>query len=618
MTKKVLKKKGDKKYKVRLSKDKHQTRNYLDELYVNNFKGIEDNNKPIKFAKKITLLFGKNSAGKSSILQAIKLIQQSLENENDLVLNPTKSYTGGIFFPSYKDLVSRGDLNKSISLGITSNEVSTFTDPYNPKIKELIKMDDNKKSIIKKFNFTKKEIICDEVDFYSSTDDSKKFISLKNDLFNFKSLPSEKKYFKSQISFIANKFAFKELFEETYKNRKKILTYINRCIDWRDEFNNLMNKRMNKKTSKKEIDKTSNLLNKLFSEFEKPNKFSPANFQFPPIKKKLSGKLDSHKKFLINLKNNYESFLGYISEDIKSCKRYLYRNNILYSKDQIEDTIPKQLELDERKELIKAALSYSSLAEFLCFVVTEINNEKSLLEVREQRLPTKDGFAGKTLSPVQMISYCNDMISRTVKSMLIFQGQKALPDVYQTSSSEDNFIGYNYEYLPKVIENNKNIINKWLKHFGYDFEIVTRTIDQTGTTFIQHKKSKFKINYKYGGLGAENVLPVISQSVAANNKIIIFEEPERRAHPGLQVKLADLFVECSKKNQFIIETHSENLLLGILKNIRDKKISHKDVQVSYVYIEKDQTKIDELILNENGQFESNWRHGFFTERVDLL
>ena len=68
-------------------------------------------------------------------------------------------------------------------------------------------------------------------------------------------------------------------------------------------------------------------------------------------------------------------------------------------------------------------------------------------------------------------------------------------------------------------------------------------------------------------------------------------------------------MECSKQNQFIIETHSENLLLGILKNIRDKKISHKDVQVSYVYIDKDQTKVDELELNENGQFESNWRHG---------
>ena len=618
MTKKNLKKKSEKKYKVRLARDKNQTRNYLDQLFVNNFKGIEDNNKPIKFAKKITLLFGKNSAGKSSILQAIKLIQQSLENENDLVLNPSKSYQGGIFFPSYKDLVSKGDLNKSISLGITSNEVSTFTEPLMPKNKDLIKTDPNKKSIIKKFSFRKKQISCDEIDFYSTTDDINKFVSLKNEIFNFKELSSEKKYFKSKISFIANKFAFREIFEETYKNKKKILTYINRSIQWRDDFEKLMKKRMKKNINKKELDRTVRSLNNLFSEYERPNKFSPANFQFPPNKKKISGILDLHKKFLEGLSNNYEDFLNYISDDIMSCKKFLYRNNVLYSADQITDTIPKELDSKDQIELNKAAGSFSSLIEFLCFVVAEINNEKIPTKEKFQNLPSKDGFQGKTLSPVQMVSYCNEIISRTLKSMLIFQGQRALPDVYQSSSSEDDFIGYNYEYLPKVIEKNKNVINKWLKHFGYDFEIVTKTIDQTGTSFIQHKKSKFKINYKYGGLGAENVLPVISQSVAANNKIIIFEEPERRAHPGLQVKLADLFVECSKQNQFIIETHSENLLLGILKNIRDKKISHKDVQVSYVYIDKDQTKVDELELNENGQFESNWRHGFFTERVDLL
>ena len=82
--------------------------------------------------------------------------------------------------------------------------------------------------------------------------------------------------------------------------------------------------------------------------------------------------------------------------------------------------------------------------------------------------------------------------------------------------------------------------------------------------------------------------------------------------------MADLIVECSKNNQFIIETHSENLLLGILKNIRDGKIKHTDVQVSYVHIENDQSKVDELKINENGNFESSWRDGFFTERLDLL
>jgi len=53
-------------------------RNYINSLHLKNFKSFAGSveNRPIniKFAPKITLLFGKNSAGKSSILQAIKLI----------------------------------------------------------------------------------------------------------------------------------------------------------------------------------------------------------------------------------------------------------------------------------------------------------------------------------------------------------------------------------------------------------------------------------------------------------------------------------------------------------------------------------------------------------------
>ena len=56
----------------------------------------------------------------------------------------------------------------------------------------------------------------------------------------------------------------------------------------------------------------------------------------------------------------------------------------------------------------------------------------------------------------------------------------------------------------------------------------------------------------------------------------------------------------------------------IRTRIKDGKISHKDVQVSYVYIDKDQAKIDEIKINEKGHFESSWRDGFFTERLDLI
>ena len=89
-------------------------------------------------------------------------------------------------------------------------------------------------------------------------------------------------------------------------------------------------------------------------------------------------------------------------------------------------------------------------------------------------------------------------------------------------------------------------------------------------------------------------------------------------HASLQIKLAELFTEISKNNQLVIETHSENLLLGILKEIRDKNLNHQDVKVLYVYMEDGESKVDEVILNEKGGFRTKWRDGFFTERLDML
>ena len=104
-------------------------------------------------------------------------------------------------------------------------------------------------------------------------------------------------------------------------------------------------------------------------------------------------------------------------------------------------------------------------------------------------------------------------------------------------------------------------------------------------------------------------------------KFLIFEEPERRAHPRLQAALSDLFINASNEknnNQIIIESHSENLLLGVLKAIRDKKISNRDVSVKYVYMENGYSKIQDLEINERGVFTEPWRDGFFVERLDLI
>tara|TARA_B110000196_G_C20578476_1_gene400840 strand:- start:8 stop:319 length:312 start_codon:yes stop_codon:yes gene_type:complete len=77
-----------------------EIRNFITNLHIKNFKsffgpvGSQETN--VTLAPKITLLFGKNSTGKSSLLQAIKLIQQSYDNGDDMVINPASTYSGAI------------------------------------------------------------------------------------------------------------------------------------------------------------------------------------------------------------------------------------------------------------------------------------------------------------------------------------------------------------------------------------------------------------------------------------------------------------------------------------------------------------------------------------------
>ena len=62
MTKKTKTNKSKKKVTVKLRKQEKQSRYFLNELFVNNFKAIHGNERPINFGSRITLLFGKNSA----------------------------------------------------------------------------------------------------------------------------------------------------------------------------------------------------------------------------------------------------------------------------------------------------------------------------------------------------------------------------------------------------------------------------------------------------------------------------------------------------------------------------------------------------------------------------
>ena len=79
-----------------------------------------------------------------------------------------------------------------------------------------------------------------------------------------------------------------------------------------------------------------------------------------------------------------------------------------------------------------------------------------------------------------------------------------------------------------------------------------------------------------------------------------------------------MFAETCEDNMFIIETHSENLLLRLKKLVRQGKLD-KD-NLSIIYVDKDETGsvCYSIKLDENGDFIDKWPNGFFEESFEEL
>ena len=132
------------------------------------------------------------------------------------------------------------------------------------------------------------------------------------------------------------------------------------------------------------------------------------------------------------------------------------------------------------------------------------------------------------------------------------------------------------------------------------------------------------------GSGLGYVLPVLTAACDQSLPVVVLQQPELHLHPALQAELGDAFVELSRGGRrLIIETHSEHLLLRVLKRLRqsgnatginpDLHVEPDDVAILYFDPHPDgTTKVKRLRVSADGEFLDRWPRGFFTERDEEL
>lgn len=297
---------------------------------------------------------------------------------------------------------------------------------------------------------------------------------------------------------------------------------------------------------------------------------------------------------------------------------------------------------------------------------TEIKNAISNIVLRRDRQDSRanrylpsgmyghEGNAGAlSKSPLELLPRMLRAIDRELQEIiggLTYLGPlRSHPArYYSVEGVPGNSVGSQGEQIVQILFNDMSRrdrpsilsrLNLYLDQFEIPYILDIKNIGDeiTGDILVLSlidKRTMVRVGPSDVGFGIGQLLPILIEGLLikerVSDRILCVEQPEIHLHPRLQAALADFFIDTgplsheSKSGkrifgsgaQWILETHSEALMLRLQRRIREKKISNQDVSVLYVDPRGDKgSTILELRLDEDGEFIDLWPDGFFVESL---
>jgi predicted ATPase len=130
-------------------------------------------------------------------------------------------------------------------------------------------------------------------------------------------------------------------------------------------------------------------------------------------------------------------------------------------------------------------------------------------------------------------------------------------------------------------------------------------------------QGKINANLVDVGFGVSQVLPVVTLAYfVPEGSTVIIEQPEIHLHPLAQTALADLFVKVSRTRrvQFLIETHSEQLFRRLQTRIADATLAPEDCSLYFVKRGEEGAELQRLEVDPLGNI-LNWPKDFFGDEM---
>lgn len=256
--------------------------------------------------------------------------------------------------------------------------------------------------------------------------------------------------------------------------------------------------------------------------------------------------------------------------------------------------------------------------------------------------------------PLSMTTYCESLISQSCLSPLKLLSEKlidlihigplrVIPDrTFLANNIPSSRRWYDgtaaWELFSNADKQLQDNVNRWYSEsYGFNTPYRFSPLLEGQETHIKRsviiKNNSADIFHYLNevGVGLSQLFPIVTASVLEKPTILSCEQPELHIHPRWQLVLADLFLEqinSSFEKIFFIETHSEHLMLRLLKrrrqtaegSLEEPKFSceKKDIQIIFCEQKNGLTKLLPISTTDEGEFDAVWPNGFFDERREEL